>query len=396
MSTVSESRWPFRKVFVDHLFHGTTRVWWEFEPSFAAPDGYSCQLQASYAGHASAADWTAVGDPVSDAVWLETTRSRDSGKTLLTHYRVILTRPSGESYASAAAPIWGTLAAPEWRQASEIARREHLRLDRVGRDGFLLRRYRYGAAATPELDPLTDAPGGVTRVGWGSGVQPGYHPACPLRIELVPASSQESRGAAGPGGNSVDAVREARTVAQPDIANGDLWVDAVTDERWEVLQPPQTVADIRGYPIVRKLSLGLLAFDDPRYRIPVSPLSADPNVTAVSQQGTGCVAVDHDYGGEGSLSYVAADCCPVSGAVVRVFPAADWAAMRRDPANAIASTRTTTGGQWLWAVRLDPGEYVLQFEKPGEYGPDTQTLIVEAEIPAPSTGSSSASDFWSV
>jgi hypothetical protein len=48
--------------------------------------------------------------------------------------------------------------------------------------------------------------------------------------------------------------------------------------------------------------------------------------------------------------------------------AEDYAAGNRSAQYAVANSRTTTGGRWAWAMRLDPGDYVLAFEQPGAYG----------------------------
>ncbi len=60
------------------------------------------------------------------------------------------------------------------------------------------------------------------------------------------------------------------------------------------------------------------------------------------------------------------------------FRKEDWDAGKQGAEDAVAVGQTTTGGTWAWSLMLDPGQYVLRFEKPGEYGPDTVEITVES------------------
>ena len=41
---------------------------------------------------------------------------------------------------------------------------------------------------------------------------------------------------------------------------------------------------------------------------------------------------------------------------------------------AIGGSTTTTNGRWTTAVKLNAGNYVITFDKPGEYGPDIRLI----------------------
>jgi hypothetical protein len=105
-------------------------------------------------------------------------------------------------------------------------------------------------------------------------------------------------------------------------------------------------------------------------------------------EGCGSVTVDHDYGGEDELAYLDAADCPVVGAYVYVFKQINFAAsLPAYPARetATAATITRTNGRWTHALKLDPGNYVILYEKPGEYGPDINNLTVAAPPGLPIT-----------
>jgi hypothetical protein len=99
--------------------------------------------------------------------------------------------------------------------------------------------------------------------------------------------------------------------------------------------------------------------------------------------GTGSVLVDHNYGGPDALAYHNGAGCPIEGATVYVFPAAAYAAAQPSfPARttAIARANTAGSGRWDTGLQLNPGNYVLLFERVGDYGPDVQAVTVTAPV----------------
>jgi hypothetical protein len=61
-----------------------------------------------------------------------------------------------------------------------------------------------------------------------------------------------------------------------------------------------------------------------------------------------------------------------------MFSAANFAGIGTDINRGLAVGKTTTrvNGRWSQSLRVDPGNYVLLYEKIGEYGPDTLTITV--------------------
>ena len=388
--------WPFQRLLVDHLFHGTTRVWWSLDPLFNDAPPQSFQLQAGYTGNSNALDWVDVGSPGINAYYLDDTSRREmGGKRLLTHYRVVLATTRGQ-YVSGPQGIWGTLSIKDWRLGQEIVRKERLRLQLVSKDGYLLRKMRYGVKSTANTDTLTDEIIDSSYPGsWGTAFKVGYHPPVVVQADFENVNITEARG-----GDNIAAYSSrpaefaARIVGFPDVAMDDVWIDAVTDQRW-VIGAIGVPVSLRGVPLVYTIKCSLVPHGDIIYRIPVTPLSADPTdiLRFQSTVGTGCVRVDHDYDEDSAMVYQAGDCCGIAGATVRAFLKTSWDLGETSPADAVASTQTTTNGTWASAMLLNPGTYIIQFEKTGEYGPDTVELEVTAPAPgvapqgAPVTGS---------
>jgi hypothetical protein len=86
----------------------------------------------------------------------------------------------------------------------------------------------------------------------------------------------------------------------------------------------------------------------------------------------GKVAVDHNTGGTDNLRYTTVGGAAISGAAIRAYVAADYAA---GTYTLRARTTTTDTGRWSTPMYLDGGvPYTLVFEKPGVYGPNTKAV----------------------
>lgn len=378
--------WPFQRLMVDHLFQGTTRVWWTLVPEFNDPQPQAFQLQAGYTGNNNALDWVDIGTSAVNAYYLDDdTQREETGKRLLTHYRIVLTTDRGR-YTSGPQGIWGTLPTKDWNIGREIVRKERLRLQLVSKDGYLLRRMRYGVTSTANTDTLTGEIIDSSYPGsWGTAFKVGYHPPVNVQADFDSINISEQRGGDNIAtNNSRPAEFAARIVGFPDVAKEDVWVDAVTDQRW-LVGDIIVAASLRGVPLVYSVKFSLVPHSDVIYKIPVTNLSYDPTDNSHFQPttGTGCVQVDHDYGVNSAFVYQDGACCGIAGANILAFKKSDWDLGNRVASAAVATSQTTTNGTWAWAMMLNPGDYVLLFEKVGEYGPDTVVLTVQPPDPGP-------------
>lgn len=388
------NNWPFTTVMVDHLFYGTTRIWWSLYDEFNDAAPYTFQLQAGYTDSPSSLDWVNIGSTAVNAFYLDDETGRERhGNILLTHYRVVLTTAQGTTYVSAPQGIFGTLAMNDWRIANEIIRRETLQMTKVGRPGYLLHRMRYGVLCTNSTDPLTreiinsDHP-----ESYGTQFKVGYHPPTGLMIDPSLRIITETRDATSPQGHDGRPRQlRAKVVGFRMLNKADVWVDATTDERWEVADV-HTTAAIRGVPIVHDITLTLIPFSNVVYKIPVTSLSTDPTDNEKNQptSGTGCVPVDHDYPTQSAMVYQGGDCCGIAGATILAFRMTDWNNGNRVETAAVAKSQTMANGLWAWQMLLDPGTYMLVFSKVPEYGPDHVELVVTAPPPEPADSSSIA------
>lgn len=396
-----QKSYPFRRVSVDHMIRGVTRVWWQLEPTFAEAGPYTFQIQRSDTGLANAQNWKDVGDPVVNTVYAVDEKQRDAGDLIVTHYRVTLTTPTG-TYVSAPASCYGELDESDWLKAREIIRKEMLRHQKVSVGGYLLKVLRYGKPCERCRDKLTQEPSdSYCPVCFGTNYEGGYHPALELQCwDLSPQIIQEDSDDQLKGTTRENAYVTARVIGFPGLNYKDVWVNGSTDERWRVEQI-QVAAAIRGVPLVYEVRMGLLSFTNVVYTL---PLSAEPPATPpLPIIGTGCVSVNSTYNNN-DMRYLTAENTPVSGANVYVFDKAlfDSADPQYPPRHyAIAGTVTDADGDWTTNMLLNPGQYVLLYEKDLVFGPDTKELTVikptnPSPTPTPTTQLRKVDSFWDI
>lgn len=372
---------PFRRVSVDHMVRGTTRVWWQLEPLFREPGPHSYQLQVGKTGLSDAADWENVGPAVTDAYMAYDPVWRLGGYDLLLHYRVVLTTPTNV-YISQPASCYGELNERDWVLAREIIRKEQLRHKYVSVPGYLLKIMRFGTPCPRCRDPLTkEITSSYCPVCSGTGFEVGYHPPLPMQCwDMSPQSISEDIDAELKG-STREIIATARVIGFPALNKYDVWVNAHSDERWKV-DTIQVAAAMRGVPLVYQIQLRLMPFTDAVYGLEVGGEAADWSPLANAKPTTGCGAtnVDQSYVDPDRHAYVNAAGCPISGANVYVF-AKDLYEIHGvglDKNLAIASTTTTANGRWVREIKLDPGDYAIIYEKPGQYGPDVDFMAVVA------------------
>lgn len=392
----STEGYPFRRLAVDHMIVGVSRIWWELDRQFRDPMPYTFQLQAGNTGNPNATDWVNVGSAGVNTFFAEDDERREGnyGKTLMTHYRVVLTTGNNYKYVSKPVHTFGELGEKDWLFAREITRKEQLRHDLVSVEGFLLRRLRFGEKCEACLDPLTD---GITDSKCpecnGTGFKVGYHPPTPLQMDMKPEAVFELLKGTEPPGPTTIVDNHARIHGFPAIAKHDVWVDSKSDQRW-IVHGVANAAEWRHVPLVTDVELKLLPYTDQAYKIEVGGEPSELPGPVLPGSGDGDYCIDHDFGGADALAYKDGDGNAIVGATILAFTKENYDAGMRDPNKAEASSTTMANGRWSFKMCLCCGvAYTLVFEKPGVYGPDA----CEITIPCgdESSSSQSQSSFWS-
>ena len=370
---------PFRQVAVDSMIRGVTRVWWQIEPTFNDPGPRVFQLQFGNTGLRDANDWRNVGGPVVDGYVAFDDAWRNFSSDLLTHYRVTLTTGT-DIYVSQAVSCFGELAERDWVLAREVIRKEQLRHKYVSVSGYLLKPYRFGRPCKRCRDELTgEVLDSNCPVCNGTSFEVGYHP--PLAMQCWDLSTQtiaEHQDDQLKGTTREEAEVTARVIGFPTINRNDIWVNGSSDERW-LVHKIEVAAAMRGVPLIYNIQMGLIPFSSPIYAIEIGGEPAARPGPTPPQIGCGIVPVDHNFISPDYLSYADATGDTVEGALVYVFLKDIYDAAQPDypdRAGAVASTTTRANGRWSDTLLLNPGNYAVLFEKPGEYGPNPQDITV--------------------
>jgi hypothetical protein len=375
---------PFDSVTVYHKFYGQSVATWRLNASFGIATPHIYQLETSLAGHVNAGDWVPVTPLTAntDELWFYQAREQ-KGKLLTTYARVVLFA-GGRKFVSQPTPIGYALDAKQQAYADEVIRKEKLRMQVAGSQrGYLLKAYRYGKVAAKARDPGTqEVIDELNEYAYARPFENGYYPPVAMTLDTTIVDGVETVGDGNPNtNNSATPGLAVRALAYPPVQHEDIWVDAVSDRRYRV-EEPKTVVSIAGQPLVVQLMLRLLPFSHVVYKIPVDRLSFRRFFADQPAIGNGCVPVNHDYPTIDNLSYRLSDCCGVAGASVKIFPATSLVNGDFSNAALIAETITTAAGHWQHVINMNPGTYVLVFEKPGVAGPD----FVDLTIPEPESG----------
>ena len=374
---------PFRRVSVDHMIRGVTRVWWQLEPDFKQPGPYVFQLQFGKTGLRNATDWVNIGPPVTNGFLAYDPAWHDSGYDLLSHYRITLTTPD-DTYVSQPSSCFGELNEHDWALSREIIRKEQVRNRLVATPGYLVKPMRFGEPCPRCRDQLTqEVTDSDCPVCQGTGFRVGYHPPLAMQCwDLAPQTITEQVDVQLKGTTRDNPYVTARVIGFPALNKNDVWVNAASDERW-LVESIQIIAALRNVPIVYNVQLGLMPFSSSIYALDVTGAPPETPITLQPVAGTGSVLVNHNYGGADALAYHNGAGCPIEGATVYVFTAAAYAAAQPAfPARsaAIARANTAGSGRWDTGLQLNPGNYILLFERLGDYGPDVQAVTVTAPV----------------
>ena len=370
--------YPFRRVSVDNLVDSQARIWWQIEPTFQEIGPYVFQLQVGSSDLDEAIDWQNVGPPITNGFTATDPIRRERGSVLTTYYRVTLTTPNA-TYVSPAASVNGELNDKDWLMAREILRKEKLRHGKVSINGYLIKALRYGRPCPRCLDPMTREPtDNSCAVCLGTGFERGFHPAVPLQCwDLTPQIIDETQDIRLKGTSRENAYVMARVIGYPALNNYDVWVNGQTNERW-LLREIKVAAAIRGVPLIYEVRMGLVPFHNGIYKLSLEP---DDVSIWTPKIGNGCVTIDSNWCGlpANALKYADANGDFIANATVDVYTKElfDSAApVYPKWGDAVARTKTTSDGNWLNNIKLNPGRYVVVLEKKDQYGPDAVTITI--------------------
>lgn len=272
----------FDRVVVSYLVRGGTRVMWTLLPTFTDPDPLLFQLQVGETANPDADDWEDVGLPVENVYTAHDPEQRAWGTVNVAHYRVKLTTQRGVYYSDPVSSA-GTVSRRDWRLAREVFRQRSVayRYGPGGQRGYLLKRRWTGQRCPRCTDPMTqEVRDPACPVCFGTGFTCGYYyPVGCVWATIRPRGRRTTLDSGQGRGTVDDVVVTAEMLMTELLDEGDVWVNAATDDRYYVHQV-NDIAEVRGVPLVAEVELRLAPFTDVVYSIPIPDQFAEAGVEA--------------------------------------------------------------------------------------------------------------------
>lgn len=247
----------FDRVCVSYLTRGGTRVMWELLSSFAGAMPYVFQLQVGETKNQDADDWKDVGVPVTNIFCAVDGEQRIFGKTKFQFYRVRLLDGDGNTHYSEPVGLEGTLSRRDWRIGREIIRSEMVRMRiHAGQRGYLLKQRIAGDPCTECIDHLTNEVRDPNcPVCYGTGFRCGYFfPIACVWADIDPRTYRIELDGGQNRGTINDVAVKARMFNTWMLSEGDIWVNATTDDRYYIHRV-QNVAEMRGVPLIANVEM---------------------------------------------------------------------------------------------------------------------------------------------
>jgi hypothetical protein len=303
----------FKRLRVDHMVAGYSRLTWELAPWFCDPPPWEFLSQISDTGVTTSV-WTDLSGWLPNWFTILVAPILTGGRNPTTHFRVLLRTPAGE-YTSQPQGVFGTLPSRGWVRARVIVRKELLRFRTVEvTRGWLLKRQRSGVTPDPtdRRTSVTDyLTGEITKTGdpatVGTEFFGGFYAPVPYDVDCEPAGLYEQRDEVQERGNVDDdsLMRQARVIHDPPVAHWDAFVADQSDLRF-YFHRLKHVAEIASIPLVSQAELRLAPFTDVLYTVEVptsreryqDPCAPHPEPYA-AVAGRAAVAADDAQGHDG-------------------------------------------------------------------------------------------------
>lgn len=251
---------PFRRVLIENSFNiaaGTgVLIEWEIEKWFVETGPWEFIVERSARPDDG---WVEVAR-TTDRSWVYDVTAREVGLEVSNYYRVVLVSAENR-YTSDVSLAGNASAGYEWRITRDLVRK-HVKIFNNHRGGgstrgFLLRLPTFGEPST-NVDPNTgEVIDPMNAEDQGTGYVGGYWPPLEVFLRINPEKLITRLTAEQGVINGVNTT--ALALAFPRVRAKDIWVNAVTDERYRIGGEIATTMGMGGTPIVQQLVLERLA-----------------------------------------------------------------------------------------------------------------------------------------
>ena len=262
-------RSPFDRVLVTRLLSEGSRITWTLLPSFGDPGPLTFTLLYHNGGHKQADGWEEVGAPVVDQYYAVDVARRDWGSATRARYKVRLETAEGQYESEPVSPL-GVLEKRDWLIVREAVRQRKLAYRRGrGRKGYLFKRRITGTPCPTCKDWQTGEPTDSRCPDcYGTGFQCGYYYPQSCVWALFRVHKKRTIKLNPTKGTTAVGTREADILALDFAETGDMWVDAVSDERF-IIGEIQDAVEVRGLPVACSVLLSPVGLGSQLYDLVV-------------------------------------------------------------------------------------------------------------------------------
>lgn len=257
----------FSRLVVSYLHRGQTEVFYELDQEFIGEHPFTFTLQVSDVLN-KVSNWRDVGEPVIDEYSIVATGFRPVGKLNRAAFRVKLETADAQTKYSDPVGVAGTLSRQDWLLAQSLLRQHQLQLRNSpgGQMGYLLKRRITGELCPDCSNYLTqEVEDPNCHTCWGTGRKCGfYYPMSCVWADIDPKTYRAYLDNGQARGTIQDITIRAKMVNTWMLGEGDVWVNAVTDDRYYV-HTVQNLVEIRGVPLVANVELRVPPYTDVIY-----------------------------------------------------------------------------------------------------------------------------------
>lgn len=232
------------------LANGSRLISWSMSPTGNYPDEFSLRVEYSRNG----GPWEVIAQDVENSCAYIDNRVLNFNKYINDCYRVRLIVPgtAGETYVSDICPAGRKDAYPYSYTAANALTQIGKELEKTGRAGVLLKRKEWGKRCQHCTDfDQQDGASSQCPYCLGTGIDGGYYNGISLKV--IADQQTVTQRQAITGVVESDTII-GRCIAFPWIALGDMWVEDVTNARYQVTQATPT-SWFQHTPLVYQLSL---------------------------------------------------------------------------------------------------------------------------------------------
>lgn len=153
----------------------------------------------------------------------------------------------------------------KYLMASEMVRKEWVRMQYTGKFGWLIKRKVYGATATTEVHPISGVPITDNKTHFGASIDGGYYP--PIRIKYSQENQSQSTKLDEQGlGVKYEEAMQLRLVSFPFVESHDILV-STDDKRWLVTAVKEFIFPGTDTTLIQVVDCRIIANTDSIYSI---------------------------------------------------------------------------------------------------------------------------------